>query len=250
MKRTILFIAPLAAVALATGCGSSSTPGTQKGSVATPLPIGAESVTLDPADFTTTIDNPYWPMPPGRTWTFRETDGTGTAQKITITVTDRTVTLMGIEARVIRDVATERGAFVEVTDDFYAQDRDGNLWYFGEDTKEYKNGRVASTKGSWRAGVDGAQPGIALPGTPRVGLSYRQEYLAGQAEDAARVLSLDERVEVPQGRYDRVLMTKDFTPLEPRVLEHKFYARGVGPVLSLHVAGGSGKQELIRVADR
>lgn len=249
MRRAALLIAPLAAAAIGSGCGSSAPSTTTQVGAAT-LPTGAEAVTLDPADFTTAIDNPYWPMPPGRTWTFRETDGDGASQTVTVSVTDRTVTLMGIEARVVHDVVTRRGAFVEVTDDFYAQDRDGNVWYLGEDTKEYKDGRIASTEGSWRAGVGGAQPGIAVPGSPSVGLAYRQEYLAGQAEDAARVLSVDERVEVPQGRYDRVLMTKDFTPLEPRVLEHKFYARGVGPVLAVQLSGGAGREELVSVSDR
>lgn len=248
MRRPALLIAPLAAAAIGSGCGSSA-PTTMQGGAAT-LPTGAETVTLDPADFTTVIDNPYWPMPPGRTWTFREIDGDGASQTVRVSVTDRTVTLMGIEARVVHDVVTRRGAFVEVTDDFYAQDRDGNIWYLGEDTEEYEDGRVVNTGGSWRAGVGGAQPGIAVPGSPSVGLAYRQEYLAGQAEDAARVLSVDERVEVPQGRYDRVLMTKDFTPLEPRVLEHKFYAVGVGPVLALQVSGGAGREELVSVSDR
>jgi hypothetical protein len=116
----------------------------------------------------------------------------------------------------------------------------------GEDTKEYENGKVASTAGSWQAGVDGAQPGILLPANPRPGMAYRQEYLKGQAEDAAQVLSLSQRVRVPFGSFERVLTTKDYTPLEPSVVEHKFYARGVGPVLAITVSGGSAREELIR----
>ena len=103
----------------------------------------------------------------------------------------------------------------------------------------------SSTAGPWEAGVDGAQPGIAVPAAPEVGLTYRQEYCEGKAEDVASVLSLDERVETPLGSHDGALMTKDFTPLRPNVLEYKFYARGVGPVVVLAVSGGMGREELV-----
>ena len=158
---------------------------------------------------------------------------------------DETREIMGIEARVVHDVVTEDGELVEDTFDWYAQDADGNVWYFGEDTKEFEDGKVATTAGSWEAGVDGAQPGILVPAEPEDGMTYRQEYYAGEAEDAAEVLSLDEKVEVPFGSYDGVLMTKEFTPLEPDILEHKFYARGVGVVLALAISGGSDREELV-----
>jgi hypothetical protein len=154
---------------------------------------------------------------------------------------------MGIEARVVHDkVTASDGALVEDTLDWYAQDAKGNIWYLGEDTKEYENGKVTSTEGSWQAGVDGAQPGILLPATPRPGLAYRQEYYKGQAEDAAQVLSLDKRARVPFGAFSDVLVTKDFTPLQPELLEHKFYAPGVGPVMVLTVKGGASREELLR----
>jgi hypothetical protein len=223
-----------------TATGSPS-PIAQPGS----LPQGSEPVQLDPADFTTAIDNPFWPMTPGSRWVYRETDGAGGGQRVVITVTDETKTIMGIEARVVHDVVTEDGQVVEDTYDWYAQDADGNLWYMGEDTKEYENGKLKTTAGSWEAGVDGAQPGILLPADPQPGLTYRQEYYAGEAEDAARVLSLDEMVTVPVGFFDNALMTKDFTPLDPKLLEYKFYARGVGPVLALTVSGGSDREELV-----
>nr|MBA2461983.1 hypothetical protein [Actinomycetota bacterium] len=127
-----------------------------------------------------------------------------------------------------------------------AQDTSGNLWYLGEDTTEYENGKVSSTKGSWQAGVDGAEAGIILPAAPAVGMTYRQEYKEGEAEDAAEVLSLDEQATVPYGSFAHVLMTKDHTPLTPELVEHKFYARGVGPVLAITVAGGSDREELVR----
>ena len=212
------------------------------------LPQGSEPVQLDPADFTTEIDNPYWPMAPGTKWVYRETDAEGNEQRVVVTVTNQTREVMGIEARVVHDLVTEGGVPVEDTHDWYAQDADGNVWYLGEDTKEYEDGKVVSTAGSWEAGVDGAQPGIAVPGAPEVGLTYRQEYYAGEAEDAAAVLSLDEQVEAPLGRYTGVLMTKDYTPLQPEILEYKFYARGIGPVVVLGVSGGIGREELVEHA--
>jgi hypothetical protein len=140
---------------------------------------------------------------------------------------------------------TEDGELVEDTFDWYAQDGNGNVWYLGEETKEYEDGKLMTTAGSWEAGVDGALPGVIVPATPEVGMAYRQEYYAGDAEDAAEVLSLSERAEVPFGSFRDVLLTKDFTPLEPDVLEYKLYARGVGPVLVLGVSGGSGREELV-----
>jgi hypothetical protein len=210
------------------------------------LPHGSAPVDLDPADFTVQIDNPYWPMAPGSRWVYREIDREGSEQRVEVTVTARTKTIAGIEARIVHDVVTEDAEVVEDTHDWYAQDAEGNIWYLGEDTKEYENGKVKSTEGSWQTGVDGAQAGIALPAHPEPGLSYRQEYYAGQAEDAAEVLSVEEQVGVPYGFFDHVLMTRDYTPLEPRLIEHKFYARGVGPVLALTVSGGSSREELLR----
>jgi hypothetical protein len=213
------------------------------------LPHGSEPVTLDPADFSTRIDNPWWPMRPGARWVYRETNPSGTRQRVVVTVTGRTKRIAnGINARVVSDVVSERGRPVEVTDDWYAQDRAGNVWYLGEHTTEYENGRPKSTEGSFEAGVDGAQPGVIMPARPRRGLRYRQEYYAGHAEDRAQVMSLREQVEVPSGHFGppRVLMTKDLNPLEPKVLEYKFFARGIGPVLSIDVSGGSDREELIR----
>jgi hypothetical protein len=212
------------------------------------LPQGSEPVTLDPADFTTEIDNPYWPMTPGSRWVYRETDKEGNAQRVEVTVTEQTKRIAnGVEARVIRDVVSEDGAPVEVTDDWYAQDSAGNIWYLGEDTAEYEKGKVVSREGSFEASVDGAQPGIAMPGNPEVDLAYRQEYYAGEAEDKARVLSLDARASVPFGNFSEVLQTEDVNPLnEPKpAVEHKFYARDVGPVLVIGISGGGGREELV-----
>jgi hypothetical protein len=235
--RPVLFLA-IVIVAL-TACGG--------GGPNSSLPTGSEPVELNPDDFVQGVDHPYWPMAPGSTWVFIETGFKGTRERIEITVTDRNKTIEGIAATVVHDVVTEDGELIEDTYDWFAQDKDGNLWYLGEDTTEFENGKPTSKKGSWEAGVKGAQAGILLPGKPEVGLTYRQEYLAGEAEDAAEILSLDERVAVASGSYKDVLMTKDWTPLEPELLEHKFYARGVGPVLVTGLSGGKFWEELVRV---
>jgi hypothetical protein len=224
---------------------AASTPTTLAAQPST-LPQGDEPVQLDPAQFSTRIDNRWWPMTPGSRWVYRETDGQGATQRVEVTVTDQTTMISGIQARVVHDVVTEDGQLVEDTYDWYAQDATGNLWYLGEDTKEYEHGNVTSTEGSWQAGVDGAQPGILLLADPKRAMEYRQEYYRGQAEDAARVLSVHMRAKVPAGFFDPVLVTKDYTPLEPDLLEHKFYAPGVGPVLAITVKGGSSRMELLR----
>jgi hypothetical protein len=212
------------------------------------LPQGSEPVRLDPADFTTNIDNPYWPMKPGSQWVFSETDTTGARQDVVITVTNTTRMIAnGIEARVIRDTVSEDGVPVEITDDWYAQDDDGNIWYLGEYVTNYENGQVIDHDGSFEAGVDGAQAGIAMPAEPRPGMSYRQEYYKGVAEDKAAVITVgEERVEVPFGYYtEDVLMTRDLVPTEPKVQELKFYAPGVGPLLSMHTDGPGGRAALV-----
>jgi hypothetical protein len=213
------------------------------------LPQGSEPVTLNPAEFTTTIDNPYWPMAPGTRWVYRETTTSGSRRDVEITVMNDTRKIAnGITARVVHDVVTQDGATVELTDDWYAQDAGGNVWYLGESTAEYESGQVVSRKGSFEAGVDGAQPGVAMPADPKPGLAYRQEYYAGQAEDNAAIVTMgEERVEVPFGYFEAdVLMTRDLVPLEPRVQELKFYVPGIGPVLSVHTDIGGGRTELVQ----
>ncbi len=205
------------------------------------LPQGADPVDLDPADFTTKIDNPYWPMPRGARWVYLSD-----TERIVVEVTNRKKRIQGVEALVLRDTVTRRGGgdFVEVTDDWYAQDRAGNVWYLGEDTKEYQNGQVSSTKGSWEHGVDGAYAGVIMPAQPRSGLGYRQEYYEGEAEDVAQVRGLGAKVTVPFGTFENCVKTEDTTPLEPGVLEYKYYARGIGHVLRTNGEGG-GREELV-----
>jgi hypothetical protein len=251
----LIMLVPLLLIAAACGGGDNDSGAVGQTSRAqtgdTPaepagLPRGSEPVELGPSDFVAKIDNPYWPMIPGSTWVYRETDAEGTVQRVEVMVTDRTKTVLGIEATVLHDVVTEDGELIEDTFDWYAQDTAGNVWYLGEETKEFENGKVTTTEGSWEAGVDGAEAGIIVPADPQVGMTYRQEYYAGEAEDEGEILSLDERAEVPFGSFDNLLMTKDTTPLDPDILEHKFYARGIGPILALSLSGGIGREELIR----
>jgi hypothetical protein len=164
-----------------------------------------------------------------------------------VVVTGDTKDILGVPCVVVRDTVTLDGEVIEDTFDWFAQDADGNVWYFGEDTKEYEDGEVVTTEGSWEAGVDGAEPGIVMEADPQVGDRYRQEFYEGHAEDMATVLSLDETADVPYGSYEDVLMTEDTTPLEPDVLERKFYARGVGVVLEVDVNGGGEREELVSV---
>jgi hypothetical protein len=228
------------AILLLAACAGGS-----KSSAGSELPTGSEPAELDPGDFTTEIDSPYWPMRPGSRWVYRETTG-DEVHRVVVTVTDRTRTIEGIEARVIHDlVTTPAGERVEDTLDWYAQDKDGNVWYLGEDTKEYEDGKVVSTEGSWEHGVDGAQAGIIVATQPKQGLAYREEYYAGEAEDAAEVLSVEGKVQVPFGFFRDAMITRNYSGIEPRVEELKFYAKGVGPVLELLVSGGSGRAELL-----
>lgn len=246
--RNRIALAACLALALAvTGCGSDDDEDASPSSASTgsDLPQGSDHVELDPAEFTTEIDNPYWPMAVGNRWVYREVED-GEKLRVVVTVTDETKQIAnGITARVVRDVVSQNGEPVEVTDDWYAQDAEGNIWYLGEDTAEYKNGEPVNTHGSFEAGVDGAEAGVILPADPEAGMSYREEYYAGEAEDAATVLSTDEQAEVPAGHYDNALMTSNVNPLEPKVQEYKLYAEGVGPVLVLLTSGATGTEELV-----
>lgn len=213
--------------------------------VAPAMTIGETySVQLDPADFVASIDNPWLPLKPGDKWIFEGKDG-DEVEHIEVVVTGETRQIMGITATVVRDTVTINGELAEDTHDWYAQDKDGNVWYLGEDTAEYENGKVVSTAGAWEAGVDGALPGIIMLANPRVGDAYRQEFYAGEAEDVAEVVRTGATETLALGQYDGLLVIKEWTPLDPDVAEEKSYAMGVGLVLEHVVKGGSGRIELI-----
>ena len=212
------------------------------------LPTGAEPVNLDPADFSADITHPYWPMKPGTRWTYRDVDEKGEVQDVVIVSTTETKKLAnGITARVVRDTVRSDGELVEDTFDWYAQDSAGNVWYLGEDTAEFENGKIVTRAGSFEAGAGGALPGILLPAEPQVGQKYRQEYLKGEAEDNGEVLGINQLVEVPTGRYRDALLTRDTSSLEPTVVQYKLYAPGIGPVLALDISGGAAREALVKM---
>lgn len=201
---------------------------------------------IDPAQFSTTIDNPYLPFKPG-TRTIYEGDTAKGRERIVVEVTRETKTVMGVTCVVVRDTVTLNGSLIEDTFDWYAQHSDGTVWYFGEDTTEFENGKAVNNDGAWEAGVDGAQPGVVMKADPQVGDSYRQEFYPGEAEDEADVLSVSEKITVPYGSYTDVVKTKDYTALEPDVVEHKYYARGIGFVFVKHVKGPAEEIGLVKV---
>jgi hypothetical protein len=239
MRSQASLLAAMAAAGLLAGCTSGGA------TTSTNLPQASEAVSLDPADFTVNITNKYWPMKPGDTYVYEEKDYDGHVSRSDLTVLQQTATINGIQCRVVHDLVTSDGQTIEDTTDWYAQDSAGNLWYLGEKTTEFENGKP-STHGSWTAGQDGAQPGILLPAAPKTGMSFRQEYRKDEAEDRSRVLSTDERVQVPTGTYQGAMLTRDTTPLEPDLVELKWYVPGVGPVLTLTPAGEASRQHLVQ----
>jgi hypothetical protein len=213
------------------------------------LPTGHEHANLDPADFTTKIDNPYYPLRPGDRKVWRETAPDGTRQRIVDHVTNRTKVIAdGVRARVVVATVTNRaGKLVEHTEEWFAQDRAGNVWYFGEDTYKIENGRK-NREGSFEAGVDGAEPGVQMPAHPKAGMIFRLEggFRSGAA-DHTEILSVGrEQVEVPYGHFRKVVMNRDFTPLNHKVAELWFYAKGVGGVLAIDISDGDSREELVR----
>jgi FlgD Ig-like domain len=200
---------------------------------------------IDPDDFlspeeTSDNPNPYFPLVPGTSWKYESEDET-----TEVTVTDDTIEILGIECFVVKDVVRENGEVIEDTDDWFAQDKEGNVWYFGEISMELEDGVIASLEGSWKSGEDGAKPGIIMKASPKVGDVYRQEFFLGDAEDLAEVISLTGDEEAPAAACDgQCVVTRDFTPIEPGHEEHKHYAPGVG--LILEVADSGERNELVK----
>jgi hypothetical protein len=200
-----------------------------------------------PGRFVARVDNPWFPLRPGTQLVYRGSKD-GEPTRDVVTVTRRTIRVGGVACTVVDDRLFVRGRLAERTSDWYAQDHGGAVWYFGEATAELDAaGRVVSREGSWRAGVDGARPGVVMPARPRAGQSFRQELYPGHAEDHFRVLSVSARVSVPYVASSRALLTEEWTPLEPGVRDRKAYVRGVGLVREQTVAGGSERAELVSV---
>jgi hypothetical protein len=241
MRRKALLLGLLVGAVLVLAAGL--------GGIALGMTSGATGTTqqayaphIDPSEFTTKIDNKYFPLKPGTTFVYRGNSG-GNPERDVMTVTHSTKKVMDVKCVVVDDRVWAHGNLTEKTFDWYAQDKKGNVWYFGEDSKEYKNGKV-STGGSWEAGKNGAKPGIIMQAHPKVGQTYRQEYQKGVAEDMAKVLDLNGSVTVPYGSFDHVLVTKEWSPLEPGAVAHKYYAAGVGNVKEVSVKGPSERIEL------
>ena len=202
---------------------------------------------IDPADFTSGITNPYFPLTPGTTFVYEGTSE-GKAELNTVKVTSETRPILGVQCLIVHDVVEQAGVVVEDTFDWYAQDKDGNVWYFGEDTRELDaRGRVKTTEGSWEAGQDRAKPGIVMTAQPVVGASYRQEYRKGVAEDRGRIIQVGEARTTPTGSYDNVVVVAERTRLEPKILEHKEYAPGVGLITENVVKGADEASHLVRI---
>jgi len=211
----------------------------------TPAAHGAQ--TVEPANFVRHITNPWLPWKPGSLWVYRGVKD-GVVQKDTVRVLDGTKTILGVHCTVVSDVATHNGSVLEKTTDWYAQDRAGNVWYFGEATAELDaGGRVTTTSGSWLAGRDGGQEGLYMPAHPKPGQSGRQEYLRGEAEDHFRVLDVHAEAAVPAVKTHAALLTEEWSPLEPGVLERKLFVRGIGIVHEQTVSGGTDRNSLVSV---
>jgi hypothetical protein len=195
--------------------------------------------------FTAKVTNPYYPVRPGMRWVYRGQEGGAPARDV-VRVTGRVAMVDGVPCAVVKDRLYRRGRLVERTTDWFTQDGRGRVWYYGEATAELdRHGRVTSTEGSWRAGRDGARPGMFMPARPRVGQAFQQEDYPGHAEDHFAILSLRATIRVPLGTYrGRALKTKEWTPLEPGVSDRKWYVRGVGEVAEATVAGGSDRLKL------
>ena len=241
MKKLFVPCALACALVLA-GCASSGN-SSQKTET-------SAAASIDPTKFTGKGTNPYFPLTPGTTFIYRGARD-GLPMRDVVTVTGQTKVIEGVPCVVLRDNLYLAGRLAERTTDWYTQDKQGNVWYFGESTAELdRNGRVTNTEGTWQAGVDGAKPGIYMPARPKVGQSFVQELFKGHAEDHFRVLSLSATVSVPYTRSEQALLTKEWTPLEPGVIDHKLYVRGVGMVKEEAVKGARERAVLLSVRRR
>jgi hypothetical protein len=246
-----------AATALTTACSSPHAPKTvaaahssapAKPSAAAASPSAAAGNAMPAAaSYTAEITNAWYPLKAGTTFVYEGTkDGKKAVDQNT--VTSQVQTINGVPCRVILDKLYLNGRLEETTKDYYTQDNAGNVWYFGEDTVELDAaGNVVGTEGTWHAGEAGARPGIFMPAQPTVGQAGRQEYYPGHAEDQFQVLDTAASVKVPYRSFTGALLTKEWTPLEPDVLDHKYYAQGVGMVKEMSVKGPVEELHLVSI---
>lgn len=244
----IVTAAALLGVTALAGCGSNGdgkpTASGPQGTVDVPKTARPADTSynpsIDPAQFTDKISNPYYTLTPGMV---RVTKGTkdGVPQTHTTTVTRDTKLIAGVLTLVVKDIVTTNGALVEKVSDWYAQDKKGNVWYFGEATADYEKGVVTTTKGSWETGVDGAKPGIVMPANPKPGPAFYSEFRPGVAEDKAKVLRTDDTLKIPYGSFKNVVVIRDSNPLDPQLVSHKYYVKGTGLLRTTRV--GSSHQE-------
>src|SRR5437868_519333 len=200
-----------------------------------------------PSDFSAHVTNAWFPLTPGTTYRYVGVKD-GQPSREVLVVTHRTATIDGVPCVVIDDKLYLSGHLGERTIEWYTQDKQGNVWYFGETTAELdKHGHVTSTSGTWRAGVHGARPGIYMFAHPKVGDSAQQEFFKGQAEDHFQAVAFERAVSVPYITSKHALLTKEWTPLEPGALDHKYYVRGIGTVLEQTVRGGVERAALVSV---
>ena len=193
---------------------------------------------FDPNNFVTVVDNQYYPLPVGRTLVYSGVKD-GQTQRDTVTITSQTKVILGVSATVVSDIADHNGTLLEKTSDWYAQDKQGNVWYLGEDTVQFLPHGKTDTSGSWQAGVNGAVPGIIMEANPQIPDAYRQEFLAGQAEDTAWIVGRGGTVSVPYGKVRNVLTTLEATRLEPGAYDQKVYGPGIGIVVEQSLSGAN-----------
>jgi hypothetical protein len=240
-RRTLVVLTLLmfAAIGLA-GCSDRTGPGA---GVTAPHSLSADARSkvpppeFDPTDFVSGVDNPYFPLEPGTTWMYISVLSHTSVETTVVTVTSDPKTVMGVEATVVHEQVIVDGELVEDTFDWFAQDAAGNVWYLGEDTKEYEDGQIVSTGGSWEAGVDGAEPGIIMLATPTTGATYAQEGAPGVAEDQAKVISTGATVTVPYGTFSDAVQIAEWSKLDRGPRQIKTYASGVGLVMEARRSG-------------
>jgi hypothetical protein len=244
-KAALAAIALACASPLAVAAASSGPAATAAAPPATAAAIRPQVTPLPAAShFQRHVTNRYFPLSPGMRWVYRGFGSEGGDRDV-VTVLGRTKPIAGIRATVVRDVVHNHGRLIERTFDWYGQDDRGRVWYLGENTKAYEGGHV-STTGSWETGVHGARPGVIMFKHPRLEVRYWQEFLRGQAEDQGQVLDLATRVGVPAGHFRHARMTEDTSPIEPHVVEFKFYAPGVGVVAEIDASPAPGRVALIK----